>query len=145
MEKKSLLNRTKKFIKDNETALSVGMLFIPGVGLLGQGVRHGIKYALQAQRATDTFKTVNKMPKIKYVPQPKGTSGNWLTQNRLNTQRRFLKDRDVYKVKYNQYKKEQADLAEKSMKNMIKYTGTGLALSGSGIYVAGKKNRNNSR
>ena len=85
------------------------------------------------------------MPKIKYVPQPKGTSGNWLTQNRLNTQRRFLRDRDVYKVKYNQYKKEQADLAEKSMKKMIKYTGTGLALSGSGIYVAGKKNRNNSR
>tara|TARA_S200000501_G_scaffold148709_1_gene140282 strand:+ start:9251 stop:9682 length:432 start_codon:yes stop_codon:yes gene_type:complete len=141
----SLLKRGKKFYKDNETAINVGMLLIPGVGLLGQGVKHGIKYALSAQRATDTFKAVNKLPKIKYVKQPKGTSGSWLTQNRLNTQRSFLKERDVYKVKYKQYRKEQADLAHTSMKKMMKYTGTGLALSGAGIYQAGKKNRNNSR
>tara|TARA_R100000995_G_scaffold75406_2_gene44740 strand:- start:351 stop:782 length:432 start_codon:yes stop_codon:yes gene_type:complete len=141
----SLLKRGKKFYKENETAINVGMLFIPGVGLLGQGVKHGIKYALSAQRATDTFKAVNKIPKIKYVPQPKGTSGSWLTQNRLNTQRSFLKERDVYKVKYKQYRKEQSDLANTSMKKMMLYTGTGLGLSGAGIYQAGKKNKNNSR
>lgn len=137
----SLLKRGKKFYKDNETAINVGMLLIPGVGLLGQGVRYGIKYALTADRALNTFKAFNKIPKIKYVKQPKGTSNRWLSQNRLNTQRSFLKERDVYKVKYKQYRKEQADLAHTSMKKMMLYTGSGLGLSGAAVYEAGRQEK----
>ena len=43
----SLLKRGKKFYKENETAINVGMLFIPGVGLLGQGVVLSTLYQLK--------------------------------------------------------------------------------------------------
>lgn len=138
MEQKTFLKRAKQFYRDNETAINVGMLFIPGVGLLGQGAKYGIQYALRAQKATDTFKTINKMPKLKFIKQPKGTSITWLAKNRSNTKKRFAKNVNVYKQKYKQYRKEQADLAHRDMKKMTLYTGTGLALSGAGVYQAGK-------
>ena len=138
----SLLNKAKKFYKDNQTAVDIASFVIPG-GLLAQGVKAGIKYSLAANRATDKFKMLNKMPKFDPPKVPKGTSGNWFSQNRFKQELNFMKDRARYKGNYERYKMEQSKMANKFLKGQATTTVPGSLLG----YANFKRvtNENNNR
>ncbi len=124
----SLLNRGKKFYKDNQTAVDIASFVIPG-GLLVQGLKAGIKYSLAANKATNIFKATNKMPKFDPPKAPKGTSGNWFSQNRFKQELKFMKDRARYKGNYERYKMDQSKNAEKFLKGQATTTVPGTLLA----------------
>lgn len=138
----SLLNKAKKFYKDNQTAVDIASFVVPG-GLLVQGLKAGVKYSLAANRATDTFKMLNKMPKLDPPKVPKGTSGNWFSQNRFKHQLKFMKDSARYKGNYQRYKMQQSKDAEKFLKGQATTTVPGTLLG----YANFKRvtNENNNR
>tara|TARA_R110002012_G_scaffold157103_1_gene318149 strand:+ start:2563 stop:3021 length:459 start_codon:yes stop_codon:yes gene_type:complete len=143
----SLLKRGKKFYKDNKQTIDtfgeVASFVIPG-GLLAQGLKAGIKYSLAANRATNTFKATNKMPKFNPPKAPKGTSGNWFSQNRFKEELNFMKDRARYKGNYERYKMEQSNMANKFLKDQLKTTVPGTLLAiGNFKRVTNRDKKNN--